>query len=174
MATLIPAPHPGEYKPYAIAYVSLVPEGARIVEVLQAGAEVTEELVRSYPAERLTTPHAPGEWTIQDVLQHITDQERVFAYRVLCIARGDRSNLPGFDQDEYAAAARANQRSLDDLLAEYHSVRAATLTLVAGLPEAVLSNTGISDGHPLSVRAGIFIIAGHERYHLESLQTNYG
>ena len=174
MATHVPSPLPGEYKPYAIAYVSLVLKDLPILNVLRDGAQATEQLMRSYPHARLTVPHAPGEWTIQDVLGHITDQERVFTYRTLCIARGDQSDFPGFDQDEYAAAARANQRSLDNLLDEYRSVRAATISLVAALPDAVLTNIGTSDGHPLSVRAAIHIIAGHELYHLDSLRTNYG
>ena len=174
MATLIPRPQPGEYRDYASAYVSLVQEGGRIADYLQAGAATMQALIRAYPPDKLTVPHEPGEWTVQDVLQHVIDQERVFSYRLLAIARGDQASLPGFDQEEYAAAAGANARRLDHLLTEYRAVRDATISLVRALPDAVMSNTGTSDGHPLSARAAAYILVGHELYHLDSLRQNYG
>lgn len=174
MVTRISRPAPGEYRDYAIAYVSLVPDDGLILDHLEANARRFEALLRAYPASMLKSPHAPGEWTVLDVLLHVTDNERVFAYRCLCIARGESAPLPGFDQDEYAAAAGANSRSLDDLLVEYRAVRAASIALIRGLDDAVLDVRGAADGHPLSVRAIAYLIVGHELYHLGSLFENYG
>jgi hypothetical protein len=109
-----------------------------------------------------------------DVLQHVIDNERVFAYRMLRIARGDQTPLPGYEQDDYAAAADASARTLDDLLTEYRAVRAASIALLRGLDEAVLQRCGIISGGPLSVRAAAYVIAGHELYHLRSILENYG
>lgn len=116
MAHQISRPFLGEYRDYAVAYVSLVPDDGLIVEHLEAGARRFESLMRAYPATVLTTPHAPGEWTPQDVLLHVMDTERVFAYRALCLARGETVSLPGFEQDDYAREAGANARGLDELL----------------------------------------------------------
>jgi uncharacterized damage-inducible protein DinB len=174
MVTRISRPAPGEYRDYAIAYVSLVPDDGLILDHLEANARRFEALLRAYPASMLKSPHAPGEWTVLDVLLHVIDDERVFAYRGLCIARGESAPLPGFDQDEYAAAAGANSRSLDDLLVEYRAVRAASIALIRGFGDAVLERRGAADGHPLSVRAIAYLIVGHELYHLGSLFENYG
>ena len=174
MVTSIARPAPGEYRDYASEYVTLVPEDGRITDHLEANARRFESLLRAYPASLLRTPHAPGEWTVLDILLHVIDTERVFAYRALCLARGESVALPGFDQDEYAAAANANSRSLEGLLAEYRAVRAATVALIRSLDEAALDRRGIADGNPLSVRAAAYLIVGHELYHLRSILESYG
>jgi hypothetical protein len=167
-------PHPSEHFSDAFDYVSLVPEDGHLLKHLEDGIVQVEAFVRALPPERLTTPHTPGEWTVQDVLQHIADDERVFAYRLLRIARGDTTTLPGFDQDTFALAAGAINRTLDDLWEEYVSVRHASITLVRSLPDEALTRSTDANGHELTARATAYIIVGHELYHLRSLRENYG
>jgi hypothetical protein len=156
------------------AYISLVAADSPLLHQLRANAGRYEALMRAYPATALATPHAPGEWTLLDVFQHVIDNERVFAYRALRIARGDATPLPGYEQDDYATAANANARDLEDLLTEYRAVRAASIALLGSFDEAALARTGTASGNPLSVRAAAYVIAGHELYHLRSIVENYG
>jgi uncharacterized damage-inducible protein DinB len=169
-----PPPQPGEYIPYTIDYISLVPEDGRVLRCLAEGLEHVEAFVAGLSREQLTTPHLAGEWTIQDVLQHVADSERIFSYRLLRFARGDTTDLPGYDQEPYAAAAGANERAISDLLAEYRAVRASTVALLGGLSDEALERRGTQNGVTVSVRAIAYIIAGHELYHLRSLRENYG
>jgi uncharacterized damage-inducible protein DinB len=174
MARSIARPLTGDYAAYTVAYISLVADDQPVIDQLEANATRYEAMMRAYPASALTTPHAPGEWTLMDVLQHVIDTERVFAYRALRVARGDPTPLPGFEQDDYAAAANANARDLEDLLAEYRAVRAASVALLHSLDETALQRRGTASGHDLTVSAAAYVIAGHELYHLRSILENYG
>jgi uncharacterized damage-inducible protein DinB len=166
------APGPDEYASYYQGYVGRVPRGG-IVSVLGAQLEATRHLLASIPAARATHAYAPGKWTIAEVLGHVVDTERIFAYRLLRIARGDRTPLPGFDQDEYVPAGAFNDRSLSDLAEEYTAVRNATLRLLRGMPEAAWERRGSASGWPVSVRALAWIIAGHELHHTAILRERY-
>ena len=174
MAHRISKPEDGEYAGYMSAYISLVGDDGLILEQLATNARRYEALMRAYPAECLAKAHAPGEWTLLDILQHVIDNERVFAYRALRIARGDATPLPGYEQDAYASAANANARELEDLLDEYRAVRAASMALLRALGETVLQRRGSASDNPLSVRAAAYVIAGHELYHIRSILENYG
>lgn len=170
---LIPRPEPGEYAPYTVAYFDLVPDG-NVLDHMASCLQSTRTFFEALPEERLSTPHEPGEWTIKEVLQHIADDERIYAYRALRFARNDLTELPSFDQDVVAANSEANARSLASLLDEYVTVRRSTLSLFDGLPESALTRVGVANGSPMSVRAAALHIAGHELHHLDSIQTNYG
>jgi len=175
MLQTLRAPQPHEYPGFTAGYIALVPGDGQILDHVTANTVRTEALMRSFPVEALTRPHATGEWTLLDILLHVTDNERIFAYRALRIARGDKTELPGYNQDSYAAVAGASTRSLDDLLAEYRAVRAASIALISSVDEAALDRVGsTNNGQPLSVRAAAYIIVGHELYHLRSIQENYG
>jgi DinB family protein len=174
MSRSIPRPMPGEYAGYTTDYITLVSNDEPVLDQLETNAKRYEALMRAYPASALRTPHAPGEWTLLDVLQHVIDNERVFAYRALRIVRGDQTPLPGYEQDDYAAAAGANARDLENLLAEYRAVRAASIALLGSLDDASLGRRGMASGSPLSVRAAAYVIAGHELYHMRSILENYG
>ncbi len=167
-------PAPDEHTTYGSTYVNLVPDDGRVLQHLQDNLTVVKKMVQAYPTEQLTTPHAPGEWTIQDVLVHIADTERVFAYRALRFARGDTTELPGYDPDAYAAMSRANQRTLPDILEEYRMVRMATLALLNSFDEDAFSCFGVASGNRVSVRAIAYFIAGHELHHIHSIRENYG
>lgn len=157
-------PAADEYAPYYAGYVAGVPAGDPIALLLEQGAALRDELAAVGDA-RAGEPYAPGKWSVKDVAAHLADTERVMAYRALCIARGDATPLPGFEQDDYARTAGATARPLDALLHELAAVRAATHALFAGLPPEALARRGTVNGGPASVRALLHIILGHEAHH---------
>jgi hypothetical protein len=166
-------PQPGDYAPYASVYMDLVPDDGHVLDLMQANLLEVERIARAQTPEYLVTPHAPGEWTIQEILLHVMDTERIVAYRALRIARGDTTPLPGFEQDAYVPRSGANDRALEDLLAEYRAVRQATLTLFDGLPDEAFNRAGTASNHRLTVNAAACFIAGHELHHIRSIQENY-
>jgi hypothetical protein len=117
--------------------------------------------------------YAPGKWTLKEVLGHIADDERIFAYRALCIARGDAAPLPSLDENRLVAAAGFEARSLASLLAEYRSVRQATITLFSGLPAEAWRRRGFVCDYTTSVRGLAFHIAGHELRHMRVVREKY-
>jgi enterochelin esterase-like enzyme len=166
-------PAPGTYQPYAQGYLDLVPESTDPLTLLrQQPAELHRDLARLTEAQALMR-YAPGKWTPKEMLLHIIDTERIFTYRALRFARGDAQSLPGFDENDFAANSEANDRLMNDLLTEYHAVRAATLALFGSLNAAQLDRAGLANGAPTSVRALVFITAGHERHHLSILRERY-
>ena len=117
--------------------------------------------------------YAPGKWSIKEVVGHVTDAERVFSYRALRFARGDRTPLPGFDEQAYAPAGRFDARPLADLARELALVRAATIALFRGFDAEMLERRGVANGQEISVRALAYVIAGHERHHVAILRERY-
>lgn len=117
--------------------------------------------------------YAPGKWTLAESLLHVADTERVFSYRLVRIARGDMTPLPGFDQDTWVPQSRASNRALDDIVEEFAAVRASTVALVQSLDDVAIAQIGMSNNHPLSVRALTWVIPGHCAHHLELTQTKY-
>ena len=166
-------PEPGEYAPYARMYIDLLPDDGRVLEHLQDNVQVVEELLIVLPDTLLSTPCAEGEWTIKEILVHVIDTERIFAYRALRFARNDPTELSGFDQDTYAAASNANARDIEDILNELTAVRMATIALFKSFSEETFLTSGIANGHRLSVRSALYQIAGHELHHLASIKENY-
>jgi uncharacterized damage-inducible protein DinB len=166
-------PVPGEYADYATADIAAVP-GDDAIDALTELSEQTPAFFRSLAeaAERGLT-YAPGKWTLKEVLGHLVDDERIFAYRLLCVARGEERQLPGFDENRYAACGEFEGRPLEDLLAEYAAVRAATLALLRGLPSAAWAKHGRVNGYGCSVRGLAFHIAGHEIHHHRIVRERY-
>jgi hypothetical protein len=166
-------PRPGEYAPYFEAEIEQV-QGADAVAVLRALEDETLAFLRSLPEERLGgLRYAPGKWTVKDVVGHLVDDERVFAYRAFCLARGERASLPGFDQDVYVSCAEAEVRPWGELLSDYQAVRAASLTLFGGLSSAAWTRAGEVNGYRATARGLAFHIAGHERHHVRMLRERY-
>lgn len=168
----IPRPGSGEYAPYTTEYFDLVP-GDDVLDHMERCVQSTPAFFRDVPDDVLSRPHEVGEWTIKQILLHISDDERVYAYRTLRFARNDLTELPSFDQEIVADHSAADARSLTSLIDEYITVRQATLSLFDSLPDEALTRTGIANGNPMSVRAAAFHIAGHELHHLDSIRTNY-
>lgn len=169
----IPKPEMGEYAPYAIMYIGLLPDDGLVLQYLQGNLNVVLDFIRSSPAEKLTSRWAEGEWTIKEILGHIIDDERIYCYRALRFARNDATELPGFEQDDYVIYSGANARDLEEILAEYTAVRSATITFFDSLEEKALTRAGLANGHVMSVRAAAYHIAGHELHHLNSIKENY-
>jgi uncharacterized damage-inducible protein DinB len=169
----IQKPKPGEYAPYAIMYIDLVDEKKSVLTQLEENLKSTIELIQSCSEEQLSTPCAEGEWTIKEILTHIMDNERVFAYRTLRFARNDFTELPGYEQDDYIADVDVNARPMGSFLKEYTAIRQASIALFENLPEDVDTRQGICGGNPLSVRAAAWIMIGHETHHINSIRENY-
>ena len=169
----IEKPSDGEYAPYTITYIGLLPDDGQVLEHLRANVLATRNLVVSLSDEQLAYRYAEDKWTVKEILAHIVDDERIYAYRALRFARNDRVELPGFDQDEYARYSGANERSADDLLKELIAVREATILLFEHLPEEALTRWGIADGKVMSVRAAAYHIAGHELRHIHVVKERY-
>jgi uncharacterized damage-inducible protein DinB len=170
----ITKPSPGEYPAYAAMYVDLLPGDGQVLAHLGHGGRVVQSLFGSLSDDRLAYRYAPGKWTPKEILLHVTDDERIYAYRALRFARGDSTELPGFEQEPYAASSHADTRSVPSLLEEHAAVRRATLTLFDNLPEEALVRRGIANGAGVTVRALAYHIAGHELHHLAILRERYG
>ncbi len=167
----IDRPDPSEYGAYYRKYVDLVP-GGNILEILLDQIEPTLALVGLREEETLAR-YAPGKWNTREILGHLIDTERIFAYRALRIARGDKTPLPGFEQDDYVKAAGFSDRMFASLLDEFHVVRQGTVALFKGLPAEAVTRTGTANDNPVSVRAIAWIVAGHERHHMKIVRENY-
>jgi hypothetical protein len=172
---MIAAARPGadEYAPSFEDYVARIADDEDIVAVLSGQLDEVLAWFDRVPEPRGDYRYAPGKWSIKEVLGHLSDSERVFAYRALSIGRGDPTPLPGFDEQVYVPEQRAGERTLADLTAEWGHVRQATVALLRSLPAAGWHRRGIANNQPVSVRALAYVIAGHVRHHLETLQTRY-
>jgi len=165
-------PEKTEYAPYYERYISLVADGD-IVGILGKQLEETLALIHGIPEARGGFRYAEGKWSIKELIGHVIDSERVFAYRALRFGRGDATPLSGFEQDDFVRGADFDKRSLNDLASEYGHVRRATISLFASLDEAAWNRRGAANNNEVSVRGLAFIMAGHERHHLEILRTRY-
>jgi uncharacterized damage-inducible protein DinB len=170
---LIPKPTEKEYAPYTISYIGLLPDDDRVLWHLQENLKSTTAFMKSLSEEELAYRYAPGKWTIKEILSHIVDDERIYSYRTLRFARNDKTELPGFEQDDYARYSRANERALEEILSEFAAVRHATVALFNSLDDDALLRSGIADGKIISVRAAAYHIAGHELRHLNVIRERY-
>ena len=171
-AAAVTRPAEGEFAPYFSRYIDRVPDGD-VVERLERQIVETEALLAGVGEARAGDRYAPGKWSVKEVVGHLSDTERVMSYRLLRIARGDATPLPGFEQDDYVRAAGFDRLALADLVAELLAVRRATLALLRGLDDVALARRGTVNGAPMSARALTYIIAGHELHHAAILRQRY-
>ena len=169
---MIARPDASEHAPYYARYVDGVPDGD-LLSILEAQLNQVLSFARGLPEARGGHRYAEGKWSIREVLGHLVDCERIFAYRALRIARGDTTPLAGFDENPYVQAGRFDARTLADLADEYEAVRRATLHLFRHLDDVAVNRRGTANGTEVSVRALAWIIAGHERHHLGMLRGVY-
>jgi len=173
MSATAPAkPQANEYAEYYGRYVSLVPEGD-IVDTLSAQLGETLALLRSIPESRAGHAYGPGKWTIRQLVGHVIDGERVFSYRALAIARGDRANLPSMEQDEYMEHARFDERTLESLCEEFEHLRRANILMMRGFDADAWARRGVASDNEVTVLALAFVIAGHELHHVNVLRAKY-
>jgi uncharacterized damage-inducible protein DinB len=169
----IEKPKEGEYPAYAIMYMKLVPDDGLLLKHLRDGFNSIQKLILPLPEEKLLYRYATNKWTIKEVLVHLIDDERIYAYRALCFARNEKTPLPGFEQDDYIAASNANDRSLKNILQEYEAVRNATIALYEGLDDGALVRSGIANNNKATVRALGYHIVGHEFHHVNIIKEKY-
>jgi hypothetical protein len=165
-------PEPNEYAPYYEKYISLVP-GDDATSTLQLQDGRTMKLFGGRHELDGNFRYAPDKWTVKEVLGHLTDTERIFTYRALRIARGDRTPLPGFEQDDYVKSGGFGERTLSSLVEEFASVRRSSLALFRSLDKEAWIRRGTANNNEISVRALAFITAGHELHHAKILEERY-
>jgi len=168
----VPRPGPGDFAPHLARYIELVPEG-EFLDHLEVQARHFEALLGGIGPDRAGFRYAPGKWSVKELVGHVSDTERIMAYRLLCVARGDKTPLPGFEEDDYVRAAHADARALEALAAEFSDVRRATLALLRGLDAGDLARRGTASGHPVSASALAHVIAGHLAHHGRILEERY-
>lgn len=162
----------GEYNSYYQIYIDKTGDG-NVLDNLRSNTEIIIQFFKTIKKEKLDYRYAEDKWTIKEILLHLIDTERVFAYRAMCIARKDMTELPGFDQDAFVINSHANERSIESLLLEYLNVRMATVSLFDSFDLRGLEQMGVANGSSLSVRAIVFIIIGHENHHLQVIKERY-
>jgi uncharacterized damage-inducible protein DinB len=162
-----------EYATFYANYVAQVSDEYTLTEELEISLHRFIKFVQDIPMDKFDYRYAEGKWTIKDIIQHIIDAERIFAYRALCFARKDKTNLPGFEEDDYVEEANANNRSIMDLLTEFSAVRHSTLLLFKSFSNEQLIRVGIANENPMSVRAVGFVIIGHQNHHQKVFEERY-
>ncbi|HTL94813.1 MAG TPA: DinB family protein [Gemmatimonadaceae bacterium] len=168
----IARPDENEYAPSFHGYIFRVPDG-NLIELLDEQVAATRAMLGSLSDSDARFRYGPDKWSIKEVVGHVTDTERIMAYRALCFARGEKTVLPSFEENDYVKAARFDERELSALLAEFGLVRAATVALFDGLSEDELMRRGRTPSGEYSVRAMAYNIAGHELHHQQILTERY-
>jgi hypothetical protein len=165
-------PDSTEYATYFEKYIALVPEG-EIVATLDRQIESTLSLIRGLSETQAEHRYAPGKWSVKEVIGHLIDGERIFAYRAMRFARNDATPLPGFDENSFVANGGFGARSLADLADEFEHTRKSNVYLFKSLDSDASLRRGVSNNNEISVRALAYIIAGHELHHVEILRARY-
>jgi hypothetical protein len=165
-------PETAEYNPYYEKYISLVTE-PDLLGVIEKQSSELKSLLGGLPEEKGTHAYADGKWTIKEVLSHLIDGERIFAYRVLRISRGDETPIEGFEQEGYIENSHANERNFDDLLREFSLQRDANIHMLKNLRDDDWKRAGTASESPVSVRALGYIMAGHIRHHINIFKAKY-
>jgi hypothetical protein len=175
----IPRPADDEFQPYAATYVNATGDAltrhglTSLTDLLRRQPGDLAELLANVPETAGHAAYAPGKWTLLESLVHTIDTERVFAYRLLRAARGDRTPLAGFEQDDWVPLSGADRRTLADVVAEFGAVRASTLALLAPLDQNMLARRTVANGVDVSARALAWMIAGHVDHHLRLTRDRY-
>lgn len=162
-----------EYASFYANYINKVTDEYTLIEELEISVHRLIKFVQNIPMDKYDYRYAEGKWTIKDILQHLIDSERIFAYRALRFARNDKTELPGFEENDYADVANGDKRSIMDLLTELAVVRQSTLSLFKNFDEEQLLRSGIASNNNMSVRALGFVIIGHQNHHQQVFQERY-
>lgn len=165
-------PVKGDYAEYYQPYIDLI-QGDDIFRVLVEQNLESQNVLNSFPESKGNFSYAEGKWTVKEVIGHLMDTERVFAYRAMCIARGETKPLPSMEQDDYVKNGNFNNRQLFDLIYEYRLIRESNILLFGSFDKSVLKNKGNVNGNITTVLAMIFMTAGHEKHHLNILMERY-
>ncbi|WP_340024582.1 DinB family protein [Paenibacillus sp. FSL K6-1096] len=166
-------PSKEEYNEFQWTYVKLVPPEGEMRVMLREQTQAMLELFNGLTEEQGAYRYAPGKWSIKEMIGHLTDNDRIMSYRLLCFARGEQAPLPGYEQNDYVAAGSFDRFTLQEMITHYRIVRESTLALVDSLPEEVYTRKGSFGGVAMSVRAQLCVIIGHELHHLRILKERY-
>ncbi len=161
-----------DYAEYYQKYIDLI-EGDDIIHILTSLNLEVSDVFNSFPLHKGDYAYAEGKWTVKEVAGHMMDTDRIFAYRALAIARGEKQPLPSFDQNEYVKNGNFNLRNISDITYEYRLVRESNLLMFKGFDESVYKNRGFAAGYEVTVLALMWIIAGHQKHHLNILREKY-
>lgn len=172
MSHLSQRPAPAEHAPYYARYIDLVSDGD-ILKTLESQAAATGSLLRPIEEERSLYRYAPGKWSIREVIGHVTDAERVFAYRALAFSRGDSCRLPSFDENAYVQTGGFDRVPMRELVDGFVAVRRSTLALLRAMPDEAWDYIGVASDNAISVRALAFVMAGHELHHIRVVREHY-
>lgn len=165
-------PQPSEYGQAYAQYLSAAPEGDPL-SLLRAQLDGVKALFGPLSETQGAYRYAPGKWSLKDLLQHLSDAERIFAYRCLRLGRGDATPLPGFEENAYATAAAADRRSMAELLADFSAAREASLALFQSLPDSAWGLQGVTSGKVITARCIPYICLGHGDHHLKVIRERY-
>lgn len=170
---VVERPLADEYNPYYANYVKLVPDGD-LFALLAQQADTVSQTLTGLPDAKADYRFGPNEWSVKEMIGHINDTERIFAYRALRVVRNDQTPLHGFDQDPYVAESNFSARTLPDLVEEFVLQRRANVLTFKNMPPDFYMRRGTASGNPFTVRAILYTMIGHVNHHLESLRSNYG
>lgn len=163
---------PGTYPAFIEGYLRFV-NADTVAEAIEKYPATITDFFKNIPEGKVTYRYAEGKWNIKEMLQHIIDAERIFAYRALRIARHDKTPLPGFDEKSYAAAVNADERTWENLLQEFLAVRKSTDFLLQSFTKDQLQQRGTTNGEPNTVEALSFLVFGHILHHINVLKERY-
>lgn len=172
MATALQPPAPDEYAPFYEDYVRRMRE-ENVIEVLPRQIDEIRAALGKLTEVQALYRNEPGEWSIKEVMGHMNDVERVFAYRLLRVSRNDPTPLPGFEQDDYVRESNFGNCSLADLIQEFEFLRRANILAIRNMTDDSTLRRGTASGSAISARGLIYMLAGHVAHHMESLQTKY-
>ena len=164
--------HDNEYSVFNATYINAAGK-VNLLEELEISLHDFIRFVQNLPMDKFDYRYAEGKWTIKEIIQHIIDTERIFAYRALRISRNDQTPLPGFDENDFANNTVAQTRGLQDLLTEFSAVRHSNLLLFKSFSDEQLLRVGLASDHPISVRAIGFMLIGHQKYHQKVFEERY-
>jgi len=165
-------PETTEFAPYYNNYISLG-DGDDVLSMMEKQPAELRAMLASVPEEKGTFAYSDGKWTIKELLSHLIDGERIFAYRVLRISRGDKTPIEGFEQDDYIATSNANKRSFADLLDEFDLQRRSNMLMLNNISDEGSRRMGTASDNPVSARALVYCLAGHVRHHMNVLSERY-
>lgn len=154
-------------------YLDLIPESAGLIDTLEQNTAEISQFLQSIPQEKWKYAYEDGKWTILEMIQHIVDTERIFQYRALSLARGEKNSIAGFDHDVYASNSQANDRKPEDLIEEFKAARKSAILMFKSFKDEALSSRGIVNGNNATPRAIAFIMAGHAQHHKNIINERY-
>lgn len=172
--TALPRPAAGEFDPASSGYVALAPALDDPVHWLTAQRDRVRDVYARINEDRAGYRYAPDKWSVREVLGHVSDAERILSYRLLRVARGDATPLPGFDENTYVPAAAFGRRPIADVIDEWMAVRGATIALVRGMPDEAWARRGVANDQPVTARGVLYVLVGHVEHHLKVLDARYG